>query len=94
MLFLSVDGIADSVSGGHPHGDGVVHGVAADPASSSSDSTPESHCEHCCHGHSASIASPSHARMAALRSLVDHGASGWCSIRNIGQAPPTPPPTA
>ena len=97
VLFMSVDGAADSVTRGHAHGDAAKHSAALlEPAEAdhTSDTDPDTdHCERCCHGHSAGIsATVASATTPFMRS--DHGAGRSAFVRNFAQAPPTPPPNA
>ena len=94
VLFMSVDGAADSVTEGHAHGDGAIHvtdNLASDPPS---DTDPDSdHCEQCCHGHSASMS----ATLASVTTpfvTADQRTSRSAYVRNFAQAPPTPPSNA
>lgn len=94
VLFMSVDGAADSVTEGHAHGDGAIHVADNLESNPPIDTEPDDdHCERCCHGHSTSI-SVTVAEVTAPFVAVDQrtGRSGY--VRNFAQAPPTPPPNA
>ncbi len=96
VLFMSLDAAADTVIEGHPHSDDPTHQI--DKLKTSSVDAPANtdlntdHCEHCCHGHCANIIDqfaptipPTNAR-----DPINGRVRG---IRNLAQAPPTPPPT-
>lgn len=95
MLFLSLDGAIDIASQGHPHEDAAelagVDGLAAKVPGGDTD-TERNHCEHCCHGHVASI-------VMQLPSMSFHTTvAGFpppvvFNFRH-SKAPPTPPPNA
>jgi len=97
VLFMSADGAADIAIKGHPHGDGAAYQLD-DSDSTASDSLSQTdshgdHCEHCCHGHSASMA----AQLASITTPLigcDHLARRAPHVSNFAQAPPTPPPNA
>jgi hypothetical protein len=94
VLFMSVDGAADSVIKGHAHGDGATHVADNIESNPPGDTEPDSdHCERCCHGHSASISVTVAEVTAPFVTADQHtGRSGY--VRNFAQAPPTPPPNA
>jgi len=99
VLVTSVEGTIDRASAGHPHGEETTHELAdSDPhdharsSELSDDEAAESHCEHCCHGHSSSITSSSPEKsIDPLRSCVVVGYND--SFKALSLEPPTPPPT-
>ncbi len=95
MLFMSVDGAADLVNQGHPHGDSAVHQVSnldATEKAQTADSEGD-HCERCCHGHTASMTTQI-VSMNTAPMNSDSRIARSPHVRNFAQAPPTPPPTA
>lgn len=99
VLVASVEGTIDRASDGHPHGGEATHELAALDAhdhaglSDSDEESMDSHCEHCCHGHSSSITSsavakPLDTRRSCTKVSYDE------RLVMLPQAPPTPPPTA
>lgn len=96
VLFMSVDGAADTAINGHAHGDGAYHQDNDHPAHPDQTSDTEGagdHCERCCHGHTAGITS----QVAAIKTPFvagSHEPSRSPRVRNVAKAPPTPPPTA
>lgn len=97
VLFMSVDGAADIVNDGHPHGDATSHQVTdleANGQTQAPDSEGDSdHCERCCHGHSSGIA-PQVASIVAPVTASDRRVNSAHQVRNLSQAPLTPPPNA
>jgi len=100
VIVASVEGTIDRASAGHPHGEEPVHELAsfdahehAQPAADEGHETPDSHCEHCCHGHSSGIASA--ITFEFLDFWGDDAVAGHDDhIKTLAVAPPTPPPTA
>lgn len=87
----------DTAFNGVPHGGEVAHqdefghSLDAHDGTSSDTELDGEHCDHCCHAHSASITGASFA--AALPMIGDsHIARSASLLRNLAQAPPTPPP--
>ena len=99
VLFMSLDGAADIPSVGHPHGDEEVYQRDSQPTTTTAvvtDSTADQnaeHCEHCCHGHVVSIAEQE-ASVTPPLTLPDRKVVPDLHVRNLAQAPPTPPPNA
>ena len=98
VLIASVEGTIDRASEGHPHGGEATHELAALDAhdhaglSDSDEESIDSHCEHCCHGHTSSITSTATLKpLNTRRSCAKIGYVGH--IVMLPQAPPTPPPT-
>lgn len=56
------------------------------------DSDKESHCEHCCHGHTHAVVVM--ASLSSTKPLAEHGASLVEVSESDARAPPTPPPNA
>ncbi len=99
VLFASMDSAMDTAFDGLPHGDETAHlnefghSLDAHDGTLSDTELDGEHCDHCCHGHSASITSLSVA--AHLPPTADsYVARGARHLRNFSQAPPTPPPNA
>jgi hypothetical protein len=93
VLFMSVDGAADTVINGHAHADSGALQVDDGTSASLTTDTDDDHCERCCHGHSASIT----AQMTVTKAqfvVCSHPLSRSVLLRNFAQAPPTPPPNA
>ena len=97
VLFLSVDGAADSVIKGHAHAAGSAHqfdnGAGATPDNTSDTEANGDHCERCCHGHTAGITAQVAAIMTAF-ATGDNEPGRSPHVRNFAQAPPSPPPNA
>lgn len=95
VLFMSVEGAADSVIEGHAHGDGASHSSdTLEPADLDPASDPEpdaEHCEQCCHGHTVSVMATG-APSATSFIVSDHAAGARAPAHSFVQAPPTPPP--
>lgn len=99
VLFASMDSAMDAAFDGMPHGDEVAHQdefghpLDAHDGTSSDTELDGEHCDHCCHGHSASITGVSVA--VHLPPTGDtRTARSTSLLRNLAQAPPTPPPNA
>jgi hypothetical protein len=99
VLVASVEGTIDRASAGHPHGADETHELADLDAhdhaqtGDSDDQTTESHCEHCCHGHTSGISTTISANtLDQTRSCA--GIVYDDRIKLLAIAPPTPPPTA
>ena len=99
VIAASMEGTIDRASAGHPHGGDSTHEFAAfDPhdhavSEDGGDESLESHCEHCCHGHSSGIASAASDRPLDLpRSCAEIDYDD--RIKALALAPPTPPPNA
>lgn len=92
VLFLSVDGAADTVTKGHAHGDGAAYQLSEDPPDSGTEEFSD-HCERCCHGHSTNMTLQAGSEATSLIER-DHIARYVAHVRNFLQAPPTPPPNA
>lgn len=99
VLFVGLESAADVVMDGYPHGDDASHQEefghqldAHEDGSPSSELDGE-HCQHCCHGHSASITGDI---TIAVPTLVadDPRIRRAPYVGNFAQAPPTPPPNA
>lgn len=91
LLFVSIDGAADMAREGHAHAEHAEQQESSDdPSNPDIDSN---HCDRCCHGHAPGISSAV-ASSAVNNSATDHEHHHAPSIQNLGQAPPTPPPTA
>lgn len=97
LLFVSLEATTDVFVDGVPHGDDASHQqefghpLDAHDGEASAAELDDDHCEHCCHGHSASMT----AQVAALAAPIlchDYGIGRSTRIRNFAQAPPTPPP--
>lgn len=99
FLFVSIEGAADIVVDGVPHGDSTSHaeefGHALD-AHDGDTSTTEldgEHCDHCCHGHSVGmphsgwLAAPAKNQDSIQQRFLDR-------LLDYRIAPPTPPPNA
>ena len=94
VLFLSVDGAADSVIAGHAHGSGAIHATDNPEPNSAPDSELDGdHCERCCHGHTPGISATTASEKTPF-AIADHRAGRSAYVRNFAQAPPTPPPNA
>ena len=99
VLFVSLEGAADMVMDGVPHGDDTAHqSEFGHPLEEHDGSVPDSeldgdHCNHCCHGHSSTITSQV-ASVIAPVIASDSRAEHNNQVRNFAQAPPTPPPNA
>ena len=97
FLFVSIEGAADVVVDGLPHGDSVSHqqeyghGLEVHGGELSDAELDGDHCDHCCHGHSSSI---SHSHF--LDALSDSGKQVRDSrdepLPDFLRSPPTPPP--
>lgn len=99
VLSVSLEGAADIVVDGYPHGDETSHQeefghslVAHDGEQSDTELDGE-HCDHCCHGHSAGVTN-SIASLATPFVAADQKAGRSAHVRKFAQAPPTPPPNA
>lgn len=99
VLLAGVEGAMDIALDGVPH-DGELSHLEdfGHPLDAHEDGKPggeldEKHCAHCCHGHSAGLATQF---VPSLSPLWDSGRLGDCSsyILSFSQAPPTPPPNA
>ena len=97
FLFVSIEGAADVVVDGIPHGDPISHeqeyGHALDAHGGEiSDSELDGdHCDHCCHGHSSGIAHSNFVSAlggSGQRVLVLHNEP----LPDFLLTPPTPPP--
>ncbi len=99
VLFMSLEGAADVVMDGVPHGDDVSHqSEFGHPLEDHDGSVPDTeldgdHCQHCCHGHSSSITSQLFSFVPPMNA-GDRRVDTQSDVRNFGQAPPTPPPNA
>jgi len=97
MLFMSIEGAADIVSDGHPHGDDPTHAVDVKPSSEHDPAAAvdlnTGHSEDCCHGHLASImVAPPSSTAYVHRADLQSGDAPF--VPNYAQAPPNPPPNA
>ncbi len=99
VILASVEGTIDRASAGHPHSGDATHELAAfdlhDHTGAKIDDreTTESHCEHCCHGHSAGIiASAPEKSLDVPPSCAEAGHDE--RIAALALAPPTPRPTS
>lgn len=99
VLFVSLESAADVAMLGNLHDDDTTHleefGHQLD---AHEDGTPDreldgDHCDHCCHGHSPIIAKLS-TPMTPLTAASESRVGRSVHIRNLAQAPPTPPPNA
>ena len=97
ILLVSVEGAADVVVDGVPHGDPAGHlqefghSLEAHTDESSNALSDGEHCEHCCHGHSSSIAQSELMTTAA----ESHGTTQTLYVDQLWflfLSPPTPPP--
>ena len=90
LLFTGVEGAIDSLSGEHPHGDDYTHVLDNDDPLSIDSGSDSSHCSHCCHGHTGSIAG----NITILNcDMTDQQFAFYQPhTLNFAQAPPTPPP--
>lgn len=99
FLAVSLEGAAEVVVDGVPHGDEAAHQAEFGHALDAHDgSTPDSeldgeHCEHCCHGHASSITASVSATGAAMIERV-HSLARGANLHTLTHAPPTPPPNA
>ncbi len=99
LLFASMESAMGITLDGLLHGDEVAHqeefghSLDAHDGTSSDSDLDGDHCDHCCHAQSASIGS---AFAAATPPTIgnDYALGRSRPQRNIGQAPPTPPPNA
>ena len=99
FLFVSIEGAADVVVDGMPHGDPTSHeqeyghSLNAHDGDLSDSELDGDHCDHCCHGHSSSIA---HSGLAPLSVPTDEQVEIPYSDRlsDLLLTPPTPPPDA
>ena len=97
LLFVSIEGAADVVLDGVPHGSDSSHLEEFGHLLNAHDGEiPDKvldgeHCEHCCHGHSVSIV-----MNVACIPMPASGSSPELShsdfVLSLAQAPPTPPP--
>jgi len=78
---------------GHAHIDHASIHLEQEVASSTTLDVASDHCEHCCHGHFASITSPAISNSTPLLA-ANHLPGRVPFSKNFGQAPPTPPPNA
>jgi len=99
VLFVSLESAADVVMDGFPHGDDASHQQefghhldAHEDGSPSSDLDGD-HCNHCCHGHSSSIAGYVSITVPIFNADGQRVRPAP-HVRNLAQAPPTPPPNA
>ncbi len=99
VLFVGLESAADVVMDGYPHGDDTSHQeefghqLDAHEVGTPDRELDGDHCDHCCHGHSTSIA----AQISSIAQpcVADEHFTGRSDhIRNLAQAPPTPPPNA
>jgi len=99
FLFVSIEGAADVVVDGIPHGDETSHQqefghtLDAHNGEMSDEALDGEHCEHCCHGHTLSISnsilttSEVHSSKGEQPPYADH-------LSVLVLTPPTPPPDA
>ena len=99
MLFVSLESAADLVTEGYLHGDDASHQEEfGHPLDAHEDGSPISeldgeHCQHCCHGHSASATG--HATIVVPMFIArDQRIRPAAHVSSFAQAPPTPPPNA
>jgi len=98
VLFMSLEGATDVITDGLPHGDETSHqeefghGLQAHQGEQSDAELDGDHCEHCCHGHTASTHSISTTN--PVLTGREHQATRSTYLPNLAQAPPTPPPNA
>jgi len=93
MLFMSVESAVDSIGGEHPHGGEYAHLLDTDNSTPTPyPETNDNHCQQCCHGHCSNISG----HIAAINlGMKDQRFSVYePNVQKLGQAPPTPPPTA
>ena len=99
ILLVSVEGAADVVVNGVPHGDPAGHlqefghSLEAHSDESSNAVSVDEHCEHCCHGNCSSISQSELMTTAA----ETHGTTQTHyvdQLRSLFLSPPTPPPDA
>jgi len=95
VLFMSVDGAADVASTDHPYGGAPAYFVdkhtGSSPATGLGSTLDVDHCEHCCHGHTSSITG--HVSVVVPVLIAgDYQVRRAPHVRNLAQAPPTPPP--
>ena len=97
LLFVSLEGVADVVIDGIPHGDESSHQAEfGHPLDNHDGKVSDTeldgeHCEHCCHGHSSVMTAP----VVSLQTPVllrDLRVARSPFVHNFAQAPPTPPP--
>lgn len=99
VLFVGMESAADVVVDGYPHEDITTHQAEfGHQLDAHEDGTPDreldgEHCNHCCHGHSTGIATSIFA-MTPIASTDQPHAGRSDHMRNLAQAPPTPPPNA
>lgn len=99
FLFVTIEEAADVVVDGMPHGDPMSHvqeyghSLDAHGGDLSDSELDGDHCDHCCHGHSSSIA---HSGLAPLSVPADEKVEIPYSDRlsDLLLTPPTPPPDA
>ncbi len=97
FLFVSIEGTADVVLDGIPHGDPISHeqefghSLEAHDGEQSDAELDGDHCEHCCHGHSSSLA---HSHFVNVP--VEDGKQSLDPrddlLPDLPLSPPTPPP--
>lgn len=99
LIFVSLEGAADVVTEGVPHGTDEVHQsefghpLKAHDGESSDTELDDEHCQHCCHGHSAAVA----ARFESIKTPLTsnrYRSGRSANHRDFARAPPTPPPNA
>lgn len=105
LLWGSLDGAADIASSGHAHQpDGAPSAVvdltepqdatvmAGDDQSRQAGPEDDSHCEHCCHGHTHAVVAL--LSLSSMKPTVEHTVQPVQVSDTDARAPPTPPPNA
>lgn len=92
LLFMSIEGVANSMGEEHPHGEEYTHNLDSDDSTSTNVDSNGNHCQHCCHGHCINILG----HLIIMNcDVTDQRFSIYEPyILNFSQAPPTPPPNA
>ena len=86
ILFVALDGAADSLNSGHLHAADIVEHLDAAHVD-------DDHCERCCHGHVSWMITFASLHLQSQPSDDTH--TRWvASLTNTAQAPPTPPPNS